>query len=87
VLRSTSVDALTVATRAGWGISLLPVAVCSRDAQRVRVLPAAEVGHLQLWLVTHADLRKSPRIRAVFQFLARCFERDRTLFASGTARR
>jgi len=87
VLRSTSVDALTVATRAGWGISLLPVAVCSRDAQLVRVLPAAEVGHLQLWLVTHADLRKSPRIRAVFQFLARCFERDRTLFASGTARR
>jgi DNA-binding transcriptional LysR family regulator len=87
VLRSTSVDALTVAVRAGWGIALLPVAVCSRDAQLVRVLPAAELGHLQLWLVTHADLRKSPRIRAVFQFLARCFERDRALFTAGSARR
>lgn len=87
VLRSTSVDALTVAVRAGWGIALLPVALCSRDAQLVRVLPAAEVGHLQLWLVTHADLRKSPRIRAVFQFLARCFERDRALFATGSSAR
>jgi DNA-binding transcriptional LysR family regulator len=87
VLRSTSVDALTVATRAGWGIALLPVAVCSREAQLVRVLPAAEIGHLQLWLVTHAELRRSPRIRAVFQFLARCFERDRALFAAGSTRR
>lgn len=87
VLRSTSVDALMAATRAGWGIALLPLAVCSRDSQLVRVLPAAEVGHLQIWLVTHADLRKSPRIRAVFQFLARCIERDRALFATGSSPR
>jgi DNA-binding transcriptional LysR family regulator len=87
VLRSTSVDALTAAARAGWGIALLPLAVCSRDARLVRVVPSAEVGHLQLWLVTHADLRKSPRIRAVFEFLARCMERDRALFATGSSAR
>ena len=85
VLRSTSVDALTAATRAGWGVALLPVAVGGSDPKLVRVLPAAEVGHLQLWLVTHADLRKSPRIRTVFQFLARCWERDRALLAGDRA--
>jgi DNA-binding transcriptional LysR family regulator len=89
VLRATSVDALTRATSAGWGVAILPVAVAASEAASgaslCRVLPALELGHLSLWLVTHADLRKSPRIRSVFQFLARCFERDRQLFATGAA--
>jgi DNA-binding transcriptional LysR family regulator len=87
VLRSTSVDALIRATCAGWGVAMLPVAVAAWDAQLRRVLPALELASLQLWLVTHADLRKSPRIRSVFQFLARCFERDRSVFAVGAPAR
>jgi DNA-binding transcriptional LysR family regulator len=82
VLRSTSVDALISATRAGWGIALLPGIVGDADTSLRRVLPTLEVGSMQLWLATHADLRKSPRIRRVFQFLVGCFERDRQAFAA-----
>jgi len=82
VLRSTSVDALISATRAGWGIALLPGMIGDADPLLCRVLPALDVGSMHLWLVTHADLRKSPRIHSVFQFLVRCFERDRKAFAA-----
>jgi DNA-binding transcriptional LysR family regulator len=87
VLRSTSVDALISATRAGWGIALLPGMIGDADPLLRRVLPALEVGSMPLWLATHADLRKSPRIRSVFQFLGRCFERDRNAFAARGAAR
>lgn len=82
-LRSNSIDALARATRAGWGIALLPLAVANADAHLRRVLPALELASPQLWLVTAAELRKSPRIRTVFRFLTACFERDRALFSDG----
>lgn len=82
VLRCTSVDALISATRAGWGIALLPGMVGDADTSLRRLLPTLDVGSMQLWLATHADLRKSPRIHRVFRFLVGCFERDRLAFAA-----
>jgi DNA-binding transcriptional LysR family regulator len=87
-LISNNIDALVRATRAGWGVALLPLAavaadLAASDVQLRRVLPGLELVSHQLWLVTSAELRKSPRIRTVFQFLTRCFERDRELFAAG----
>ena len=35
----------------------------------------------ELWLITHPGLRRSARIRAVFDFLAQRFEEARELFA------
>jgi DNA-binding transcriptional LysR family regulator len=109
-LTSNNIDALVRATRAGWGVALLPLAAVAvdkaaldwaaldaasnmapsdrtaSDVQLRRVLPGLELVSHQLWLVTSAELRKSPRIRTVFQFLTHCFERDRELFASGALR-
>jgi DNA-binding transcriptional LysR family regulator len=80
-LSSNNMDALLHATRAGWGVALLPLLQAQADVHLRRVLPALDVASMSLWLVTAADLRKSPRIRTVFQFLTTCFERDRELFA------
>lgn len=84
-LRSNSIDALTRAARAGWGVALLPLAVAGADAHLRRVLATLELASPPLWLVTAADLRRSPRIRTVFRFLSACFERDRRLFSDGVA--
>ena len=44
-----------------------------------RVLPEVEEDE-ELWLVAHEDLRRSPRIRAVFDTIADACERDRDFF-------
>ena len=43
------------------------------------MLPETEIA-LELWLITHPALRRSARIRAVFDFLAQRFEDARELF-------
>ena len=85
VLATNSVDAVFRAARAGWGIAMLPVISAGSNPELARVLPETEVISLPIWLVTHAELGKSPRIRAVFQHLVHTFERDRDAFAGGSA--
>jgi DNA-binding transcriptional LysR family regulator len=81
VLATNSVDASFRAARAGWGIAMLPVITAGNQPDLARVLPETEVTSIPIWLVTHAELGKSPRIRAVFQRLVHAFERDRDAFA------
>ncbi|HEX2734298.1 MAG TPA: LysR family transcriptional regulator [Polyangiaceae bacterium] len=79
-LRATSFDAVIGATRAGWGVGLLPMIVGEADPTLTHVLAASERPSIPFWLVTHAELRRSRRIRTVFSHLVSCFERDRALF-------
>lgn len=68
VLAADSVRLQIKAARAGIGLVALPVYAAHADAALVRVLPDAF--HLQrdLWLLTHRDLRKTRRVRAVLDF-------------------
>jgi DNA-binding transcriptional LysR family regulator len=68
-LRSDSDTAQLAAVRAGLGIGVCQAGVARRDASLVRVLPAIAL-QLEVWLVTHPDLKDQPRIRAVFDHLA-----------------
>jgi hypothetical protein len=47
------------------------------------VLPDYEAAKLELWLVSHEELRYSARIRAVSDFIAERLEADRDLFETG----
>jgi DNA-binding transcriptional LysR family regulator len=49
-----------------------------RDLKRVAALP--EDFTLDLWLLTHEDLRRTARIRAVLDFLAGRFAAEADLF-------
>ena len=40
------------------------------DAALVRVLPTLKIPPIPVWLVVHREIRTSPRIRAVFDFLS-----------------
>ena len=79
VHRANSIVALRTAAEVGLGIAALPCFYAS-TAQRLRrisaVIPEAATS---LWLITHPDLRRVPRVRCVLDVLAAYVKRHRAL--------
>src|SRR3546814_4192138 len=65
-IRTDSHAAQLACIRAGLGIGVLQTPVGLSDPNLVAVLPEIVVHRLETWLVTHEDLRKSPRVSVVF---------------------
>ncbi len=67
------------AARAGAGIAVLPCLMGDpdQDLERVPIEPAPPAR--DLWLMTYPDLRRSPAIRAVMEFLAGCISETAAL--------
>lgn len=59
----------------GFGISMLPEAICEPDPDIEKVLPGFTAIEFPIWLVTHRELQTSPKIRVVFDELARGLRR------------
>lgn len=57
------------AVRAGMGAAVLPVCVAERQVGLRGLMALPELG-VGLWLLTHADLRKAARVRALLDHLA-----------------
>lgn len=57
--------------KAGYGISMLPEALCEPEPCLEKVLPSLPSIEFPIWLVTHRELQTSKRIRIVFDQLAR----------------
>jgi len=81
--RTNSIWAFDEAINSGFGIGALPLfgsgMTCSNS---VRVLPNV-TRQEDIWLVAHEDLRRSSRIRAIFDFLVDAFEKDTSFFLNG----
>lgn len=69
--RATDTVALHDAARAGIGLAALPCFIGDGDTELER-LSVFGVDLDEIWLVSHADSRDSPRIRAVTQWIASC---------------
>jgi len=68
------------AVRAGMGIAYLPRFVAEHDERLVRVLaPRVEHG-FHLWLLIHADLRQTARVRAFVDALTEAVRADRSRY-------
>lgn len=80
VYRSSSFVGQLQATLAGIGIGAHDCALTSAQPTLERVLPDQFHHNVEIWLVTHADLRRSARIRAVFDFLSDVIAADRHVF-------
>ena len=80
---SNSLAALTSAIEAGFGIGGLSHRWVAMRGKLVRVLPEYTANTLEMWLVTHEELRYSARIRAVSDFITERVLADRALFEHG----
>lgn len=56
--------------RAGCGIGFSQLNVGQADPVTVQLLPELEIPRLPVWLAAHQNMRRTPRIRRVWDFLA-----------------
>lgn len=84
---SNSPTAQVVAVQAGFGIGVLSHRWAAMAGKLVRVLPQYNAAEIDLWLVTHEELRHSARIRATFDFIAERALADAELFEQGSRTR
>src|SRR5262245_58631221 len=82
--RANSGQAQLAVIRAGCGVGAAVRFLAERHPEIEQVLPESEI-LLELWLISHPAMRRSARIRAVFDFLAQQFEEDRELFRGAGA--
>lgn len=68
-LVTSSLPAQIAAVRAGLGLAVIPDFLTVRD-DFVRIIPSDRMFSAEVWLVTHADLVASARVRAVGDFLS-----------------
>jgi DNA-binding transcriptional LysR family regulator len=76
VHRGNSTSALAEAARHGLGVALLPCYIGDADP-RLRRLEGPRPDPQEIWLLVHGDLRRTPRIRAVIEWLDELVERAR----------
>ena len=79
--RTNSVINQLAAAKAGIGLALLPCYLGDGDADLVRAFPEPlpEIAG-ELWIVTHADLKRTARVRAFFDVVGDGLGRKRELF-------
>ena len=75
--RSNSVACTVQLARAGLGLAVLPCAIADQQTDLVRLAEMPDTFSLDLWLLTHEDLRHTARIRAVMDFLASALAKNR----------
>lgn len=69
VLTCNSLLSQAAAVVAGVGVSALPCVFGDRDPTLKRALPQT-IGHHDLWLVVHPDVKGSARVRAVMEYVS-----------------
>lgn len=87
VLSCNSLLSQAAAVVAGVGVSALPCVFGDMAPELVRALPRP-IGHHELWLVVHPDVRGSARVRAVMEFLTEVVTSETALLSGklGTQR-
>ena len=67
--RNNSIPGLIYAVKSGVGLATLPIALGDRESDLVRVLGPLPDLATHWYLLTHPDLRKTPRVSAFFDFI------------------
>ncbi len=62
--------------RSGLGLSVLPCYLAEREPEVVRLFPPDQALGVDLWLVTHGELRRTARIRAFVDFMTESILKD-----------
>lgn len=76
VMKTDSVLAMQAAVRAGTGSCVLPIYLGDADPDLARIGGTIEELATDLWILTHADLRKAARISAFTDFVSEELRRE-----------
>ncbi len=77
--------AMHAAIDAGIGLGFMPCAYGDSDAALTRMRPVEPNFGIDIWLLTHPDLRGTARVRAFMQHCVEYYESRRALFNGDTA--
>jgi DNA-binding transcriptional LysR family regulator len=86
VLTSNSLVSQGVALLAGLGITALPCLFGDTQPSLQRLSPGI-IGHHDVWLVVHHDVRATARVRAVMNFLTALIKKEGPLISGTKSRR
>lgn len=75
--RANSLHAMLEMALLGLGAAPLPCYIAESNAGLARLGPALREWDLGLWILTHSDLRRSPRVRAFMDFAGAELTRQR----------
>lgn len=80
---TNSPAAQMAAVRAGYGVGAVSHRWATMHDDLVNLFPGHTVGSMDLWIVTHEELRHSARIRAVFDYLTDRVRASASMFERG----
>jgi len=86
-LSSNSTMAVVQAAKLGLGIAPLPCFLGDSEPSLVRVIEPPEDMQLELWILTHPDLRHTARVKALMQFLFESLGEQKDLIEGNLALR
>ena len=81
VFSSSNSMAVLNAAAEGMGVTLMPCYLGDAEKRLVRVVDPIESLSIELWLLTHPDLRHTARVKALMAFLYDALKKDEDLFA------
>jgi DNA-binding transcriptional LysR family regulator len=81
-LRTNSVATALAAVRSGWGVGDLPCFVGDALPDLRRAFPGEPPDAMDVWLILHADVQRTARVRAVVDELVRIFRDGAAVLAA-----
>jgi len=79
--RTDSLVAQRALARAGLGVAVIGCFAADPDPDLVRIYPGPITENaMELWILTHPDIRRTARVRAFMRFAADAFLAERELF-------
>jgi DNA-binding transcriptional LysR family regulator len=83
-LRTNNIRTVLEAVRLGWGAGDLPCFLGDATSELERAFPTEKPEWLDIWLIVHADVRRSTRVRILVDELTRAFKEGAARLAAGT---
>lgn len=80
VFSSSAAFAVLNATAEGMGFTMMPCYLGDADSRLTRVGDPLEALTVELWILTHADLRHTARVKALMSFLYDALKNEQDLF-------
>jgi DNA-binding transcriptional LysR family regulator len=81
LFRTNTLNALQAAARSGLGLALLPCFVADQDPLLRRLTCREAPPTRELYLLVHPELRRSPRVRVLLDFIVETATSKRKQFS------